>query len=117
MKPLVPESPSCGGTRTVPTVRTVLCQFKKNTCVATYQIGPESFHDLPDVPILQSLSDLRVVVDRSAANLLGGQRSGGGAHGVVSVVWWWFEFEFELSQLSQSTTMLVMCSDYRFKLY
>ena len=46
----------------------------------TYQVGPEGFDNRPDIPILQPLSDLQVVVIRSAANLAGGQCRGGFAH-------------------------------------
>ena len=52
----------------------------------THQVVPESFHHLPNIPILQSLSDLQVVVVGSAANLAWGQRGSGVAHGGVVVV-------------------------------
>ena len=76
----------------------------------THQIASESLHDLSDVPILQSLSDLRIIVGHSAANLLGCQ---GIAHRRVGAEWWWFEFEFEYFVAINN---LVMCSDCQFKL-
>jgi hypothetical protein len=49
----------------------------------THQIGPESLHHLPDAPILQTLSNLCIVVVRSAPNLGGGDWRNGsvGSHG------------------------------------
>jgi hypothetical protein len=38
----------------------------------THQIGAESLDHLPDAPFLQTLSNLRIVVIRSAPNLGGG---------------------------------------------
>jgi hypothetical protein len=79
----------------------------------THQIVSESLHHMPDVPILQSLSDLRIVVGRSAAKLLGSQGSGRVAHGGVWLVLGWFEFEFEFFVTINNP---VMCSDCQFKL-
>jgi hypothetical protein len=83
--------------------------------LSTYQVFPESFHHMPHVPIIQSLSNLRVIVVRSAPNLLRGQ--GVAAHRGVVVghdvggVRWWFMVEFKLGM-----SINFMCADCRIEL-
>jgi hypothetical protein len=53
---------------------------ERGNTFSTYKVGPKFFYDLPDVPILQPLTDLTVVVVRSAPNLAGGHQRIGDAH-------------------------------------
>ena len=49
---------------------------------STHQISPESLHHLLNIPLLQSLADLQVVIICPAANLSGSQQGEGVAHRV-----------------------------------
>jgi hypothetical protein len=66
---------------------TMSAKINKKYHSATHQVLPESLHHLPNIPIFQPLSDLRIVVVCSAANLRRGQRGGQVAHGEVLGVW------------------------------
>jgi len=63
----------------------ILAVKSNNIFFFTHQVASKSFHNLPDIPIFQSLSNLQVVIVRLVANLNRGQRSGGVAHDKVLV--------------------------------
>jgi hypothetical protein len=78
-KPLVPESQWSEGSTDVSKSKQIL--VNERAVIFSHQIVSESLHNSPNVPILQPLPNLHVVVFRSAANLSRSQRSGGVAHG------------------------------------
>ncbi len=53
----------------------VMQEIEKDFFFLAHQVATESFNYLPDATVLQPFPDLRVVVGRSATNLLGGDRS------------------------------------------
>src|SRR6266511_1891796 len=53
----------------------VMQEIEKDFFFLAHQVATESFNYLPDATVLQPFPDLRVVVGRSATNLLGGDQS------------------------------------------
>jgi len=83
--PSAPESPSFEDPGVVP--RKMLMKIiKYYIFFFTHQVVPESLHHLPNIPFLQSLPDLRIIVVDSAPNLLRGQGVGGRHGGGMVVV-------------------------------